>query len=66
MTHQALCQDCLRAPAFTSADDLEKAHAGETNCTCGGDLCACDGCLETIRRLAAGQRGQIEGIARKP
>lgn len=54
MTYQALCQDCLRAPIFDTNEELQQAHDGKVLCTCGGDLCACPQCLETLDDLKDG------------
>lgn len=60
--HQALCQDCLRAPAFPNEQQQLKAHQGEVLCQCGGDLCACSDCLYIIQELVAGKRGHVGGV----
>lgn len=45
-----LCQDCLRALPYT--DDR---HGGLELCECGGDLCGCPGCCDSIRQLQSGE-----------
>ncbi|MDX5979614.1 hypothetical protein [Vreelandella alkaliphila] len=60
--YQALCQDCLRAPVFSSELDQKKAHQGEILCQCGGDLCACSDCLHIIQELVAGKRGYVGSV----
>jgi hypothetical protein len=50
-----LCNGCLREVAISAARYQETA--GTDQCPhCGGDLCDCPGCLDTIRRLRAGER----------
>lgn len=46
-----LCQDCLRVLPYTDA-----RHQEEEFCTCGGQLCGCSGCNETVSLLLAGVR----------
>lgn len=46
-----LCQDCLRdVPGFFN--DNEEAICSH----CGGELCDCADCLETLKLLKAGHR----------
>lgn len=54
-TYRALCQDCLRAPKFDTEAEQVLAHIETTLCTCGGQLCACPSCLETIAALEEGR-----------
>lgn len=64
--HQALCNDCLRAPSFPDGPSLYRAHVGETPCVCGSvELCACDSCIASLRQLQAGVRGEgVTGMKR--
>lgn len=52
-----LCQDCLRVLAYT--DDR---HNGVERCPCGGQLCGCNACCDTIASLQRGERGPIAGL----
>lgn len=59
-TYRALCQGCLRAPTFATTEEQAKAHSEEIMCVCGEQLCACGWCLDTIKRLEAGERGAFD------
>ena len=48
---KVLCQDCLRVKDFTN-----DRHSGAEKCECGGDLCGCPECVETLNALLAGKR----------
>lgn len=50
-SRKCLCQDCLRElPGFFNAND-------EAFCShCGGELCDCSGCMETLSLLKQGFR----------
>ena len=45
-----LCQDCLRIYPYT-----DKRHNGLELCECGGDLCGCGSCTDTIKQLKSGE-----------
>jgi hypothetical protein len=45
-TVERLCRDCLRVVTFESVSGLK--------CPCGGQICSCSTCRETIRRLRNG------------
>jgi len=53
-TYRALCQDCLRGPTFPTEDAQQAAHMEDVMCECGGQLCACGSCLDTLAELEAG------------
>lgn len=57
---RALCQDCLRAPTFSSIAELDAAHQEQLTCPCGGAYCACGSCLQTLEALEAGKRSAKE------
>lgn len=44
-----ICQDCLRVMSYT-----EERQAGLESCVCGGDLCGCGSCTDTIDKLDEG------------
>lgn len=48
---KVLCQDCLRVEDFT-----QEKHVTEGSCTCGGDMCGCPFCMDTVNKLNAGYR----------
>lgn len=48
---KVLCQDCLRVEDFTQAK-----HVTESSCVCGGDMCGCPSCMDTVNKLNAGYR----------
>ena len=52
---RCLCQDCLceTAAVFDSNCEAECTH-------CGGDLCSCADCMDTLNALIAGQRNPVE------
>ena len=54
-----LCNDCLRVVPL-SVDEMmqQQDDNGIIACECGGDNgpCWCSGCVETARRLLAGER----------
>lgn len=58
MSLRALCQDCLRAPTFSTIAEHDAAHHGQFACPCGGEYCACHSCLEVIAGLEAGHRSK--------
>ena len=47
---EVLCQDCLKVKPFTA-----ERHEGIENCECGGDLCGCGSCTDTIAILKTGK-----------
>jgi hypothetical protein len=54
--YRVLCNDCLRGP-FLTREEQTIAHDGESACVCGShDMCACRGCLETLKLLEQGCR----------
>jgi hypothetical protein len=51
----ALCQDCLHVASYRTPELQLSAHNEELTCSaCGGQLCACDWCVEDAKRLLAG------------
>lgn len=54
-----LCNDCLRVVMLTKDQYAEQRDDnGIIACVCGGDNgpCWCPGCVDTARRLLAGER----------
>jgi hypothetical protein len=60
--HRAICGNCLRAPQFSTMAQLQAAHEAQFNCVCGGEFCACPGCLDSLIKLENGARGNVDGI----
>lgn len=61
MTVITLCQDCLAEVPLASTANLIEADKnggphGNALCKCGGDVCSCDECMETLELLHAGCR----------
>lgn len=59
--YKTLCQDCLRVKPFEKWSDVQLAFSGETRCVCGGELCHCGSCNQTIKALESGELGMVEG-----
>ena len=50
--YRCLCQNCLRVAGYPTYD-----QANEAKCFgCGGEMCACGSCEETINALGRGLR----------
>lgn len=52
---RALCQDCLRDTSGVFDSNHEAACSA-----CGGELCDCAGCMETLMDLWAGERDPVK------
>ena len=50
MNNFVLCQDCLKVLPYT-----DERHNGLELCKCGGDLCGCGSCSDTIHQLQNGE-----------
>lgn len=64
MNYGALCNDCLREHRFTDAQEFQSKENdnGLVHCSCGGDLCDCPCCVNTLDVLASGARGDVPEI----
>lgn len=59
--YKALCNDCCRVMTFRSRKGQMKAHQEKKYCVCGSkQLCACSGCLNTIKLLEAGRKDPVQ------
>jgi hypothetical protein len=61
---KTLCQDCLRVVCHPTREAMYMADGEFFFCDCGGQLCACENCLDKVNFFARNGSAAIVELAR--